>query len=217
MDNIRNLFSLKAICTILTLSVFSITSATPEFIDRRSIVNEGILIYKIKKIKDMMRHFNHSTSNKEVIDTFLEVKQLVFEQTGNEINISDAISQAKSRMKSKGHSLDKKTWKSLEKMISKRESKFTSRIFYKSITEEAGQDFDENHFESIYEKIYGKDNDDSPISLEITLGVTFILCSVLMFAMPIPICHTIGAGFLEAGCWFLAGEGWEHIKDYTEK
>ncbi len=217
MVNIRDMFSFKAICTIFMLLVFSVTSATPAFTNHNcSIVNEGIAIYKIKKIKDTMRKFNHSTSNKDVIDTMLEIKSLVFEQTGKSIEMSDAIHQAKSTMKSKGHSLDKKTWKALEKLISKREHKFQSRLFHKAISDYSGNEFNENEFESLYEKMYGKDTEDAPINLEVTLGVTFVLCSILMFCIPIPICTTIGVGFLEAGCYFLGGEGWEHIKDYTE-
>jgi hypothetical protein len=197
------------------LSVFSINATTPPV--RQYLINEGIVLYKVNEIKKMFKKFNPNMKLKEAIDVMLEFKHLTTNQTGTPIFTKSSLNQAKNIAESRGYKLDKKQWKELEKLIDSREKKFTSKIFFRDMSYNSGIEFDEIAFESFYEDTFGKDDDTTNISLEVTVGVTLILCGVFMYtiSVQVPFCATIGTGFIEAGCYFLGAEGWEHIKDYV--
>lgn len=214
MANFHHMFSLKTVCAVLMLNVFSLNAVKP--IDHQFVITEGITLYKINKIKKMIKHFNPQTSLKDAIDMMLEIKSVANLQSTNIIFMKPSLNQAKDIMKSRGYKIDKTQWKALEKLIDSREKKFKSKLFFKNMAYDSGVNFDEDQFEIFYEKTYGKDNDnENIISLEVTLGVTFILCGIFMYTIPIPICATIGTGFIEAGCYFLGNEGWEHINEFV--
>ena len=215
MSNIRNMFSLKIICTAIMLSVFSLNAVNPPT-NSKYLISEAVMVYRVKTIKDKIQDFNPKSSLKDVVDTMLEIKYQYVQQTSKRSSVHEDLSVVKNHMKSRGKSLDKKTWKALEKLIEKREQKFTTRLFYKDFATYTGIEFNEAQFEDFYEKNYEKEKfvQEDPLSLEVTIGVTLVLSGVFLMSLPIPFCATTGAVFIEIGFGFLGSEGWPYFKEW---
>lgn len=231
MVNIFNSSKINSLLLSSILVIFSLAVLTPppchaQWFDNIT-PNDIAFGIRIEKLIEKVWKYKDKGDSDKLLDTMVEIKQVVEGHTGKKIDLDKQIDQVEVELKNKGAKVPKKDLKALRKRIKSKEKKANHRaLCMASYIEDPSPSYSFEEYETLYRAAHGNpDRQDeeqqaAELPLRLTIGVTVALCGLFLCFVPIPICKAWGADLMKAGVT-LAVEGYvnrqEEDKDKKDK